>query len=66
MPGGGDCGLDAALHDAQAELIYTGITRGKRLVVLVGQKRALAMAVKGKETERRYSKLAEWLRGVPG
>jgi len=47
-------------------LIYTGITRGKRLVVLVGQKRALAMAVKGKQTERRYSKLAEWLRGVLG
>ena len=30
-------------------LIYTGITRGKRLVVLVGQKRALAIAVKGKQ-----------------
>lgn len=43
-------------------LIYTGITRGKRLVVLVGQKRALAMAVKGKQTERRWSKLAQWLR----
>lgn len=43
-------------------LIYTGITRGKRLVVLVGQKRALAMAVKGKQAERRWSKLAEWLR----
>jgi exodeoxyribonuclease V alpha subunit len=43
-------------------LIYTGITRGKRLVVLVGQKRALAMAVKGKQGERRWSKLAEWLR----
>ncbi|WP_246530528.1 MULTISPECIES: SF1B family DNA helicase RecD2 [Paraburkholderia] len=43
-------------------LIYTGITRGKRLVVLVGQKRALAIAVKGKQTERRWSKLAEWLR----
>ncbi|SOE70207.1 exodeoxyribonuclease V alpha subunit [Burkholderia sp. D7] len=42
-------------------LIYTGITRGKRLVVLVGQKRALAIAVKGKQTERRWSKLAEWL-----
>ncbi len=42
-------------------LIYTGITRGKRLVVLVGQKRALAMAVKGKQTQRRWSKLAEWL-----
>ncbi|MDF3886329.1 SF1B family DNA helicase RecD2 [Cupriavidus basilensis] len=42
-------------------LIYTGITRGKRLVVLVGQKRALAIAIKGKQTERRWSKLAEWL-----
>ncbi len=42
-------------------LIYTGITRGKRLVVLVGQKRALAMAVKGKQDERRWSKLKEWL-----
>ncbi|RDE48951.1 MAG: ATP-dependent RecD-like DNA helicase [Candidatus Accumulibacter meliphilus] len=42
-------------------LIYTGITRGKRLVVLVGQKRALAMAVKGKQVERRWSKLKERL-----
>ncbi len=42
-------------------LIYTGITRGKRLVVLVGQKRALAMAVKGKQVERRWSKLRERL-----
>ncbi|GAC1406105.1 MAG: ATP-dependent RecD-like DNA helicase [Burkholderiaceae bacterium] len=43
-------------------LIYTGITRGKRLVVLVGQKRALAIAVKGKQTGRRWSKLEELLR----
>jgi exodeoxyribonuclease V alpha subunit len=42
-------------------LIYTGMTRGKRLVILVGQKRALAIAIKGKQTERRWSKLAEWL-----
>jgi len=42
-------------------LIYTGITRGKKLVVLVGQKRALAMAVKGKQIERRWSKLQERL-----
>jgi exodeoxyribonuclease V alpha subunit len=42
-------------------LIYTGITRGKSLVVLVGQKRALAMAVKGKQVERRWSKLRERL-----
>jgi exodeoxyribonuclease V alpha subunit len=42
-------------------LIYTGITRGERLVVLIGQKRALAMAVKGKQVERRWSKLKERL-----
>ena len=42
-------------------LIYTGITRGKRLVVLVGQKRALAMAAKGKQVEQRWSKLKERL-----
>ena len=42
-------------------LIYTGITRGKRLVVLVGQKRALAIAVKGKQVERRWSKLKDRL-----
>ncbi len=31
----------------QRNLIYTGITRGRKLVVLVGQKKALAMAVRG-------------------
>ena len=45
-------------------LIYTGITRGKTLVVLVGQKRALAMAVKGKQVERRWSKLKERLKSL--
>jgi exodeoxyribonuclease V alpha subunit len=46
-------------------LVYTGITRGKRLVVIVGQKRALAIAVRGGEAspgaKRRWSKLREWL-----
>jgi len=42
-------------------LINTGITRGKSLIVLVGQKGALAMAVKGKQVERRWSKLKEHL-----
>ena len=31
-------------------LVYTGVTRGKRLVVLVGQKKALATAVRGRQT----------------
>jgi exodeoxyribonuclease V alpha subunit len=42
-------------------LVYTGITRGRKLVVLVGQKRALAIAIKSKQTDRRWSKLAERL-----
>ena len=45
----------------QRNLIYTGVTRGKRLVVLVGQRKALAIAVKGTQTRRRWSKLREWL-----
>jgi exodeoxyribonuclease V alpha subunit len=42
-------------------LLYTGVTRGKRLVVLVGQRRALAIAVKNANGRRRWSKLREWL-----
>jgi exodeoxyribonuclease V alpha subunit len=42
-------------------LLYTGITRGKKMVVLVGQKKAIGMAVKGKIDGRRWSKLEEWL-----
>lgn len=42
-------------------LIYTAITRGKKLVVLIGQKKALAMAVKNNTSANRYSKLKEWL-----
>jgi len=41
-----------------------GITRGKQLVVLVGQKKDLvAMAVKNHLGRLRYSKLAEWFNG---
>jgi exodeoxyribonuclease V alpha subunit len=45
----------------QRNLIYTGITRGRKLVVLVGQKKALAMAVRGSRAVRRWSKLGDWL-----
>src|SRR5215471_7341024 len=41
----------------QRNLVYTGVTRGKRLVVLVGQRKALAIAVKGARARRRWSKL---------
>jgi exodeoxyribonuclease V alpha subunit len=45
----------------QRNLVYTGVTRGKRLVVLVGQRKALAIAVKGSRARLRWSKLREWL-----
>ena len=45
----------------QRNLVYTGVTRGKRLVVIVGQKRALAMAVRGGQQRRRWSKLRDRL-----
>ena len=45
----------------QRNLVYTGVTRGKRLVVLVGHRKALAIAIKGARTRRRWSKLREWL-----
>ena len=45
----------------QRNLLYTGVTRGKRLVVMVGQKKAVAIAVRNTSGRRRWSKLAEWL-----
>ena len=41
----------------QRNLVYTGITRGKKLVVLIGQRKALAMAVRNNRTENRFSGL---------
>jgi hypothetical protein len=46
-------------------LLYTGVTRGKKLVVLVGQKKAVAIAVRNVSGRRRWSKLQEWLRPNP-
>jgi exodeoxyribonuclease V alpha subunit len=46
----------------QRNLLYTGVTRGKRLVVLVGQRKAVAIAVRNVSGRRRWSKLNEWLR----
>ena len=45
----------------QRNLLYTGMTRGKRLVVLVGQKKAIGIAVRGIQGRRRWSKLKELL-----
>ncbi|MCK5218990.1 ATP-binding domain-containing protein, partial [bacterium] len=41
----------------QRNLIYTAITRGRKLVVMVGTRKALAMAVKNDKTKKRYTYL---------
>jgi exodeoxyribonuclease V alpha subunit len=46
----------------QRNLLYTGVTRGKRLVVVVGSRQALELAVRNQDTSRRYSMLADRLR----
>lgn len=43
-------------------LIYTAVTRGKKKVILVGEKKALHMAVKRTETEKRGTNLAARIR----
>ncbi len=45
----------------QRNLLYTAITRGKRLVVLVGTKKAIAIAVKNHKIQHRYTGLARRL-----
>ncbi len=46
----------------QRNLVYTGVTRGKKLVVLVGESKALHMAVKNNRTQKRYTRLCDRLR----
>jgi exodeoxyribonuclease V alpha subunit len=45
----------------QRNLLYTGITRGKKLVVLVGTRKALAVAVQRQDTSQRYTALGRRL-----
>ena len=47
----------------QRNLIYTGITRAKKLVVLVGTKKALAIAIKNNKPQMRFTHLRERLMG---
>ncbi|KAF0119467.1 MAG: exodeoxyribonuclease V alpha subunit [Xanthobacteraceae bacterium] len=44
-------------------LIYTAVTRGRSLVVMVGETRALRIAVDGGRMKPRITKLREWLEG---
>ncbi|HBH87027.1 MAG TPA: ATP-dependent RecD-like DNA helicase [Syntrophaceae bacterium] len=41
----------------QRNLLYTGVTRGKKLVVIIGTKKALAIAVKNNKPQKRYTLL---------
>ena len=45
----------------QRNLLYTAMTRGKRLVVVVGSRQALEMAVRNADTRQRFSLLAQRL-----
>ncbi len=47
----------------QRNLVYTGLTRGKKLVVLIGEPKAFHMAVKNNSTQKRYTWLCERLQG---
>jgi len=48
----------------QRSLLYTAVTRGKRLVVLVGTRRAVALAVRNADARRRYTWFAERVRAL--
>ncbi|MFP4457869.1 MAG: ATP-dependent RecD-like DNA helicase [Clostridia bacterium] len=50
----------------QQNLIYTGITRAKKMVVLVGTKKALAIAIKNNKVEERHTALSERLKELEG
>jgi len=45
----------------QRNLIYTGITRGKKLVVIVGTRKAIAIAIKNNKPQKRYTLLKDRL-----
>jgi exodeoxyribonuclease V alpha subunit len=48
----------------QRNLIYTGVTRGRKLVVLIGQAKALSLAVRNNRTENRFSGLLARLQAL--
>lgn len=47
----------------QRNLLYTGITRARKLVVLAGSRRALAASARNRGSGRRHTALAHRLRG---
>ena len=53
--------MNERTHWLECRRSYTGISRGEKLVILVGDKKAIAIAVKGKGDQQRWSKLREHL-----
>lgn len=45
----------------QRDLLYTGITRGKKMVVLVGTKKAIAISIRNNNPQKRYTLLKDRL-----
>jgi len=50
----------------ERNLLYTAVTRGKKLVIIIGQLKALAMAVNNRRSAKRVTKLAERVRDMSG
>jgi exodeoxyribonuclease V alpha subunit len=50
----------------QRNLLYTAITRGKRLVVIIGTKKAMAIAIKNNKPQMRFTRLRERLVNLIG
>jgi len=49
----------------QRNLIYTGITRARKLVVVIGTRKAMAMGIRNNTPQKRYTNLARRLRKFP-
>ncbi len=47
----------------QRNLIYTAVTRGRQLVILVGTKKAMAIAINNDKTQQRFTRLKDRLQG---
>jgi exodeoxyribonuclease V alpha subunit len=48
----------------QRNLLYTAVTRAKKLVVLIGSRKALAIAIRNNKVKQRYTALAERLKSM--
>lgn len=48
----------------QRNLLYTGITRAKKILVLIGEKKAISYAIRNEKTAERNTRLAERLKAM--